>query len=205
MPPPSSSACLLSRARLGANLPNHDRQFFRAARKVRRHVAESAALSGSGSWVRPTSVRVLRALVSWGNTSLQLASLEIVFSSVMAVTLSKGQPIQSFASHTRASSRVLKAGNSRREKLLRLSENPGGKFSVPTNPDFLTKGLSKVVVSFKTRKTSGSKDAPVKSVSAKTELRGRVVTTSGSARRVFSTSAAELFDPLEESASPRAL
>lgn len=32
-------------------------------------------------------------------------------------------PIQSFASHAKASSRVLHAGNSRREKLLRFAEN----------------------------------------------------------------------------------
>jgi hypothetical protein len=137
MPLLRSPGCPLSHARLGANLPNRGRQSFRAARKVRRRVAESGAQSGSGSWARPTSVRVLRALVSWGNTSLPLASPEIVFSSVMAVTLSKSQTIQSFANHARASSRVLKAGNSRREKLLRFLENPGGKVSVATKADFL--------------------------------------------------------------------
>jgi hypothetical protein len=42
MPLPRLPACPLSRARLGTNLPNRDRQFFRARRKVRRHVAESA-------------------------------------------------------------------------------------------------------------------------------------------------------------------
>jgi hypothetical protein len=46
--------------------------------------------------------------------------------------------IQSFANHARASSRVLKAGNSRREKLRKLSENTLGKFSAPTHADFLT-------------------------------------------------------------------
>jgi hypothetical protein len=40
------------------------------------------------------------------------------------VILTKAPPIQSFASHARASSRVLKAGNSRREKLFRFSDNP---------------------------------------------------------------------------------
>src|ERR1700690_4195703 len=122
MPPPHPPACFLSRARLGANLPNRDRQFSRAACKVRRRVAESAARLGSERSAHLPSVRVLMALVSWGNTSLPLASPEIVFSSVMTVTLSKGLPFQSFASHARASSRVLKVGNSRREKLLRLLE-----------------------------------------------------------------------------------
>jgi hypothetical protein len=60
-------------------------------------------------------------------------------------------PIQSFASHARASSRVLKAGNSRREKRLKFSENAGGKFSVPTNADFLMYGLSKTAVCCMTR------------------------------------------------------
>jgi hypothetical protein len=44
--------------------------------------------------------------------------------------------IQSFASHASASSRVLKTGNSRREKLLRFSKNPSGKLSVPTNAEW---------------------------------------------------------------------
>ena len=59
MPLSRSPACPLSRARPEANRPNRDRQPFRAARKVRRRVAESAAQSGSGRSARPTSVRVL--------------------------------------------------------------------------------------------------------------------------------------------------
>src|ERR1019366_506712 len=59
MPLPRSPACPLSRARPEANRPNRDRQPFRAARKVRRRVAESAAPLGSGRSARPTSVRVL--------------------------------------------------------------------------------------------------------------------------------------------------
>jgi len=66
MPLPRSPACPLSRIRPEANRPSRDRLFFRAARKVRRRVAESAAQSGSGRAARPTSVRVLMALVSWG-------------------------------------------------------------------------------------------------------------------------------------------
>src|SRR5208337_2470488 len=61
MPLPRSPACPLSRARLEANRPTRDRLSFRVARKVRRRVAESAAQSGSGRSVRPTSVRVLMA------------------------------------------------------------------------------------------------------------------------------------------------
>jgi len=38
--------------------------------------------------------------------------------------LNEDPPIQSFASHARASSRVRKLGNSRRENLLKFSENP---------------------------------------------------------------------------------
>src|SRR5450631_807538 len=57
-----SPACPLSRARPEANRPKRDRLSFRAARKVRRRVAESAAQSGSGRSSRPTSVRVLMAL-----------------------------------------------------------------------------------------------------------------------------------------------
>jgi hypothetical protein len=59
---PLSPACPLSHTRLEANRPTRDRLSFRAARKVRRHVAESAAQSGSGRAARPTSVRVLMAL-----------------------------------------------------------------------------------------------------------------------------------------------
>src|ERR1700732_3548008 len=44
----------------------------------------------------------------------------------------------SFANHARASSRVVKTGNSRREKLRKLSENAGGNFSAPIHADFLT-------------------------------------------------------------------
>jgi len=62
MPLPRSPACPLSHTRLEANRPNRDRRAFRAARKVRRRVAESAAQSGSGRSARPTSVRVLMAL-----------------------------------------------------------------------------------------------------------------------------------------------
>jgi hypothetical protein len=91
--------------------------------------------------------------------------------------------VHSHTNHARPSSRVLKAGNSRREKRPTSSENHRGSFSVPKNADFLTKGLSKTAVSFETRMASAFKDAPVKSVSSKTELSGRVVTTSGSARR----------------------
>jgi len=40
---PLSPACPLSRTRPEANRPTRDRLSFRAARKVRRHVAESAA------------------------------------------------------------------------------------------------------------------------------------------------------------------
>jgi len=61
MPLPRSPACPLPRARLEANRPNRDRRSFRAARKVRRRVAESAAQSGLGRSARPTSVRVLMA------------------------------------------------------------------------------------------------------------------------------------------------
>jgi hypothetical protein len=42
MPLLRSPACPLSRTRLEANRPSRDRLFFRAARKVRRRVAESA-------------------------------------------------------------------------------------------------------------------------------------------------------------------
>ncbi len=87
MPLSRSPACPLSLARPEANRPTRDRLSFRAARKVRRRVAESVAQLGSGRSARPTSVRVLMALVSWGNTSLPLASSEIVSSSVMAVTV----------------------------------------------------------------------------------------------------------------------
>ncbi len=61
MPLPRSPACSLSCARLEANRPSRDRQSFRAARKARRRVAESAAQSGSERSGRPTSVRVLTA------------------------------------------------------------------------------------------------------------------------------------------------
>jgi len=56
---PRSPACPLPRTRLEANRPNRDRLSFRAARKVRRRVAVSAARSGSGLSARPTSGRVL--------------------------------------------------------------------------------------------------------------------------------------------------
>src|ERR1019366_3417320 len=55
---PLSPACPLSRTRPEANRPNRDPRSFRAARKVRRHVAESAAQSGSGWSARRTLVRV---------------------------------------------------------------------------------------------------------------------------------------------------
>ena len=58
---PLSPACPLSRARPEANRPTRDRLSFRAARKVGRRVAESAAQSGSGRSAHPTSVRVLMA------------------------------------------------------------------------------------------------------------------------------------------------
>src|ERR1035441_8673143 len=58
---PLSPACPLSRARPEASRPTRDRLSFRAARKVRRRVVESAAQSGSGRSARPTSVRVLMA------------------------------------------------------------------------------------------------------------------------------------------------
>ena len=45
--------------------------------------------------------------------------------------------IQSFANHVKASSRVLKAGKSRREKVFMFSESASGKFSAPTHADFL--------------------------------------------------------------------
>src|SRR6266702_4077809 len=61
MPLPRSPACPLSRTPLEANRPTRDPLPFRAARKVRRRVAESAAQSGSGRSARPTSVRVLTA------------------------------------------------------------------------------------------------------------------------------------------------
>jgi hypothetical protein len=61
MPLPRSPACPLSRTPLEANRPTRDRLPFRAARKVRRRVAEAAAQSGSGRSARPTSVRVLMA------------------------------------------------------------------------------------------------------------------------------------------------
>jgi hypothetical protein len=60
-PLPRSPACPLSRTRLEANRPSLDRLSFRAARKVRRRVAESAAQSVSGLSARSTSVRVLMA------------------------------------------------------------------------------------------------------------------------------------------------
>src|ERR1700690_4408184 len=112
----------------------------------------------------------------------------------MRLGTSRGLSIPSFASHTKAFSRVSKTGNSRREKLLRFSENTRGKFSAPVHADFFTKGLSKTAVSFITRMASWSKDAPLKSESIKTEPQGRVVTTSGTARKIFPTSAAEQFD-----------
>ena len=62
MPLPRSPACPLSHTRLEANRPNRDRRAFRAARKVRRRVAGSAAQSGSGGLARPTSGRVSMAL-----------------------------------------------------------------------------------------------------------------------------------------------
>jgi hypothetical protein len=49
MPLLRSPACPLSRTRLEANRPSRDRQSFRAARKVRRRVAESAAQSRSAN------------------------------------------------------------------------------------------------------------------------------------------------------------
>src|ERR1035438_6980780 len=58
MPLARSPACPLSRVRLEASRPIRDRQSFRAARKVRRRVAESAAQSGSGWSARRTLVRV---------------------------------------------------------------------------------------------------------------------------------------------------
>src|SRR5271157_2505656 len=58
---PLSPACPLSRARPEASRPTRDRLSCRAARKVHRRVAESAAQSGSGLSARPTSVRVLMA------------------------------------------------------------------------------------------------------------------------------------------------
>src|ERR1035437_659430 len=58
---PLSPACPLSRTRPEANRPARDRLSFRAARKVRRRVVESAAQSGSGRLARPISVRVLMA------------------------------------------------------------------------------------------------------------------------------------------------
>src|ERR1019366_6455923 len=61
MPLLLSLARPLSRARTEANRPNRNRLSFRAARKGRRRVAESAAPSGSGRSARPTSVRVLMA------------------------------------------------------------------------------------------------------------------------------------------------
>ena len=61
MPLPRS--CALSRPRPEANLPTRDRLSFRAARKVRRRVSESAAQSGSVWSVRPNSVRGLMAFL----------------------------------------------------------------------------------------------------------------------------------------------
>src|ERR1039458_261507 len=58
MPLPRSRAWPLSRTRLEANPPNRAHPSFRAARKVRRRVAESAAQSGSGRSARRTLVRV---------------------------------------------------------------------------------------------------------------------------------------------------
>jgi hypothetical protein len=81
-------ACPLSRTRLEANRPTRGRLSFRVARKVRKRVAESAAQSGSGRSARPTSARVLMALVLWGEYLAPITSPEIAFSSVMAVTLS---------------------------------------------------------------------------------------------------------------------
>src|SRR6202789_3779155 len=46
----------------------------------------------------------------------------------------------SCTSHTKASSRVLKSENSRREKLLRPSQKPRGNISRRTHADFLTCG-----------------------------------------------------------------
>jgi hypothetical protein len=81
--------------------------------------------------------------------------------------------IHSFTSQAKASSRVSKAGKSRREKLLRFLANASGKCFAPTHAVFLIKGLSKTAVSFITRSASSSNDAPVKSESIKTELHGR--------------------------------
>jgi hypothetical protein len=61
MPLPRSPACPLSRTPLEANRPTRDPLSFRAARKVHRRVAESAAQSGSGRSARLTSVRMLMA------------------------------------------------------------------------------------------------------------------------------------------------
>src|SRR5208282_1397775 len=58
MPLLRSPACPSSRTPLEANRPTRDRQSFRAARKVRRRVAESAAQLGSGRSARRAVVRV---------------------------------------------------------------------------------------------------------------------------------------------------
>jgi hypothetical protein len=53
------------------------------------------------------------------------------------VTLAETDLIQPFASHVKAPSRLLKTGNSRREKLLMFSANTPGRSSAPTHADFL--------------------------------------------------------------------
>ena len=53
------------------------------------------------------------------------------------VTLAETELYSALHDHAKASSRVLKAGNSRREKLFTFSENSSGRFSAPTHADFL--------------------------------------------------------------------
>jgi hypothetical protein len=86
MPLLLSPARPLSRARTEANRPNRNRQSFRAARKVRRRVAESAAPSGSGRSARPISVRVLMAFSRSGLDG-DLSSFPVVQSAALICQL----------------------------------------------------------------------------------------------------------------------
>jgi len=97
------------------------------------------------------------------------------------------QPLQGFLS-------AFETRKFAREKLIRFSRNSSGKLSAPTHAVFLRYGLLKTAASFMARSASWSNAAFVESASIRTEPRVCAVTTSGTARTVFSTSAAEQFD-----------
>jgi hypothetical protein len=81
----------------------------------------------------PRTDKLIDASIQWAEQII-MQKIDIVCgNSLVPLRL-----FQSFTSHARASSRLLNAGNSRREKLLRLLEYSSGKFSAPTHADFLT-------------------------------------------------------------------